>query len=384
MAVISNIQNIIKTGVEQDSISVFDTQDSLKLFHFNEKVEESTSRLIRGVVIENDKVVCCSFPHTDDIQESEEEKLIGMFGDEKNIKYCTAVEGTIIRVYFADGEWRISTHKKIDAYCSYWAGKDFGSIFEDCLFYTLDKYVDNKENMVSCFLDSLDNTKCYVFLMCNHIDNKIVCYSFKKKPFLLHLATFEQCEEGLRQCNENCNIPKPQFKITTNGLKELQDIIRDTDPSQSPGVVVMVDGTPVKIINKEYKKLSDLRGNQPSLRFRFLQLLGDDERMKQFLKLYDEKESLFDNTIKRLNTISVYIHKFYIYRYIKHNFLPLPPEIHHVLKRCHEWHLQDKENNKVYLEAVWSKLISMNPVQINRLLKTNIAYYKDIANCISM
>lgn len=86
---------------------------------------------------------------------------------------------------------------------------------------------------------------------------------------------------------------------------------------------------------------------------------------------------MFDDIDEILNKISRDICKKYIYRYIKKRYITVPNEEYNVMKQCHRWYLEDKENNKIFSKKVLYFIDNL-PTAIKIKLINN--YYKT-QNC---
>ena len=319
-------------------------------------------------------LVCRSFFHVPDVNldtasETELETLIG------KAKFMSrSHEGTVIRLFYAHSKWYISTHKKLDAYRSRWAGsKTFGEIFEECW-----ARVKNTQQTLRAWMEeTLQKDRCYIFLAADHPENRIVCR--ENEPLLFHLSTLVRNEQGqLTHLSredilaENLGIPLPERFPVPSSVNELRTFVNNLDPFSYQGVLLSVnDDTHIKVLNPQYTFYSDLRGNRPSIRFRYLELRreGNDTRLKSFMSLYPEHNHMFLKLESDLNRIAIMLHNVYMNRYIAKNFIMLPKEEHVLLKRCHEWHCTDRSNHKVYLDKVKDVLKDTDAPLVNRILQ---------------
>ena len=63
------------------------------------------------------------------------------------------------------------------------------------------------------------------------------------------------------------------------------------------------------------------------------------------------------------------IHKAYIERFIKNQYVTVPMEEFAVIKACHDWHMKDREKNKISLNKVMEVLNEQTPTNINKMIR---------------
>lgn len=356
----------------QNFIRVLDKKGDLVLLHYvntydkNNKVNEEYLKEIgsvRGVIIdtETNKIICKSYPYTQEIICDEETTELSQEIDYANSTFYTACEGTILRLYNYKSTWFLSTHRKIDAYNSYWNGPSFGSIFDEL----------KADNFT---FDQLDPDWCYVFLM-SHNSNRLV-YNIPT-PQLMLITIYDTSNGVFKSPNEinnptlqGCNYPH-QLNITNfEELKRESLAMKASDDYTLAGIIVIPNGdnpTPIKIINKKYEYYKYIRGNQPNIRARYVYIRGTAEG-PVFRQLYFEPEHqiIFNNVENEINMLVIKLHKMYMNRYVGKDFSQLDKEEFIVLKTCHEWHCADHQNNIVRPEKIKEVLDATKP---NYLLK---------------
>ena len=124
--------------VDDKQVRLVDSNSNgLELFSYINWGEHSDKDVdkCRGVIFKDNSLVLRSYPSTKEIIPND-------FGivETDLLKYpekCTffnAHEGAMIRVFYNDDKWYISTNKKLDAFTSKWASKDsFGYSFLQAL-----------------------------------------------------------------------------------------------------------------------------------------------------------------------------------------------------------------------------------------------------------
>ncbi len=357
----------IGVGVEwAEYIRILDRQDSLVLLHYVNTWVSSTDHTIdetplgqighvRGIIVDTNtgRIICRSFPYTPEVISEDSERIGSLFSkDLSEVSVYTSCEGTVMRLFWYGEEWHISTHRKIDANNSYWTGPTFGSMFKDLREFDL---------------DDLDKNYCYAFLM-SHNGNRLVykittpqlmlisIYDHSKQCFLSATEYGPQYETGPKHPS-GCVYPSPVNGINTIAdLQEAVDKLGKFASYNHAGIIAVPDSQnpqPIKIVNVTYNNIRDARGNESSIRSRYIQLRGTAQGMllikwyteADYQKIFADAEGEIDELVNRLHTM-------YMNRYVHKNFEQLPKEEFVTLQRCHTWHTTNRGNNIVTIAKV--------------------------------
>jgi hypothetical protein len=164
-------------------------------------------------------------------------------------------------------------------------------------------------------------------------------------------------------------VAKPATR-TFATVEDLVKYVETIDHKRLQGVIVLKDDKPVKIVNNVYQTFFLVRGNEPSVKFRYLQIRNSDQMVRAIHVLYPEHADEFAEYENILYNAARNIHSCYIRRFIRKEYSVVSKEEHYIVKECHAWHLNDRANNKVTLEKVLSMLDVQSAVFLNRLIKT--------------
>tara|TARA_B110000261_G_scaffold162593_1_gene206560 strand:+ start:2319 stop:3761 length:1443 start_codon:yes stop_codon:yes gene_type:complete len=359
-------------------VRITDTDDEtgLELFCYVKCDSDDSSllRQCRGIVFHQDKIVMRAFPYTVEYNHDEVENI------DKDIcpvfdkcSFYDAYEGTLIRVFNFEDKWFTSTHRKLNAFKSKWASKEsFGNAFIQALeseAETNEKFRNSLpkegENVHERFQETLDKDKQYMFLVLNSKENRIVCEAPSRKT-VYHVGTFI---DGELTMTEDINIPYPK-KHTFKDMREASDYIDSVDIRNTQGLIVFTpDNKQYKILHKEYQELFRARGNEPSIKFRYLQTRMNQRIVDMLLHLYPHMKETFDEYENILYSIARVIHTSYITRHIKNKWSQLPTEEYRVDKACHSWHSEDHKNNRVKIEKVVEFLNLQPPTSLNKMIR---------------
>lgn len=364
---------------EQNSdVSVVDTLDGLQLFHYKECSPDSPEDLkqIRGVVARQGEVICRDFPYTVEYTcETVPENLIT---DEfcKNAKFVNAYEGTILRAFFTNNQWYLSTHRRIDSFKSRWATREtFGTLFVESLssmrqdFPEFAEQLGQESDVLVAFFNTLDTQYQYAFLLQNCRENRIVCTNVQK-PLIFHVGTFkgEDFVPGVDTC-----LPTLLSEMSFPTLRAVFNYVEQVDTRRMSGVLAMNGNTFVKILNREYVQLFSVRGNEASIKFRYLQLRSnhaDKHLLHVFRTMYEDYRDLFELYENTIYEIAHNIHSAYVSRFIKkEKDVKVAAEEYKVMRQCHSWHIENRDRNKIHIHKVIHLLNQQTPVMLNRMIK---------------
>ena len=333
----------------------------------------------RGLVYNGKELVLKAFPYTTEYNVKETEKLENVFRDMRQWSFFPSFEGALIRVFYFGGKWFMSTHRKLDAFRSKWSSrKSFGEIFVEAIDHEAthnrkfrEKLGKEKTNILNNFYSSLDKRYKYMFLLLNTSENRIVCSPPKEDAFkILHVGTFlEDDKFTFYNVDADCGIytPKP---LEFQNVESLCAYVRDIDITKLQGVIAFSgDGRQVKVYNSTYMELFRARGNEPSVKFRYLQVRRDNNMRSILYRLYPDYVKTFDNYENILHKISVGIYNAYVDRFIRKEYVVVGREEYAVVSECHSWYLSDRRNNKITLEKVKEVLDRQHPVNLNTMIR---------------
>lgn len=330
----------------------------------------------RGVVFHNDTLVMKGFPYTREFSHEDSDELNSLISDISNCVCYDSHEGVLIRVFYFGDKWYTSTHRRLDAFRSKWASREsFGQAFLKALeseastnpaFKSLLSEDPNSGIMEKLFTEVLDQSKQYMFLVRNSADNRIVCAP-PEVPTLYHVGTFV---DGVLDIDCDIGIRKP-VRHSFDTVIEMQDYVYSCNPRDLQGVIVFMDGDIVcKVVNKTYLSLFNVRGNEPSVKYRYLQVRMDNKLNDKIRYLYPEFVPIFDSYEDSIYDLAQLIHTAYVKRYVRKQYITMPHEEFAVMKACHQWYEREKgSGQKVTLNKVIEVLNSQPPTKVNHMLR---------------
>lgn len=374
---------------EYKDVNLFDHTQDLKLYCYTD-CNASTNDLVkqtRGLILDSDeKIVMKTFGWTPeyDVEDNWSEIVDKLSSDGKTINSNLAIfdseEGSLIRLYNYKDKWLIATHKKLDAYSSKWSSSEsFGKIYDKAL---LEEYNNNphfkdfvgdvkSDDLNEKFYSKLNKDLCYLFLIRNTKENRIVCTPPNRNK-LFYVGSFDR--EGKTFSWEELKITTPNKKELKT-VDELRNYVSSIDYKQLQGVVVFNDTNQFKIVNDVYYNLFKVRGNEPSINFRFLQLRNYPDMLQELEKLYPDHIPIFEEYENILMKVCTSIHQAYISRYISKVHTVIAPEQFYIMKQCHSWHLENRVKNKVTLSKVVEIMNNQPATVLNKIIR-NIKFGK--------
>lgn len=366
-----NVESLVK------NIKLVDSDNGLDLFCYI-KCENSDNKIVqesRGVVFEGDNIIMKGFPHTLEYKQHDldivEKEILDVFDD---CLFYDSHEGSLIRMFYYKDKWYSSTHRKLDFFKSKWASRDsFGSSFVKALESLVDnneKFSEalsgsDKETVLEKFQSILDVNKQYMFLLLNNSENRLVSTP-PESPTIFHVGTFI---DGKLSMDEDIYVPYPR----QHKFKDVDDVFYFVDKmnyKNTQGIIIFTPcNTQYKIYNKSYYDFYMIRGNESSIKYRYLQIRLDRQSCNMMHYLYPESSKDFDEYEDSIYEIGKNIYSSYVERFIKRQYVTVPVEEFNVIKECHSWHIEDRLTNKTNLNKVMEVLNRQTPTQLNRMIR---------------
>lgn len=377
--------------MNSSEICVVDSEADLNLYHFIDNCQDAEAKKYRGIVKDiGDKIVCQSFGHMDEISADDDNvaNILKNNFPSDNWTVFEAQEGCLLRLFKHNEKWYLSTHKKLNAFNSFWSSKiSFGELFVIALHTLISEPNELPGECFERFCKTLDEKYTWCFLLRNTWENRIVCHG-TDKPELIYVGRFEleKFESSLiYNINENFPIIK-EHKF--ENIEQLQKYVCNINPLELQGLIVLQfedDKKTIKfgakIMNPQYIQLSQLRGNVASLRFRYLELrqLYFSQKIlswQYFIALYSEHVAIFHAIDSSLLLLAKELYALYKARYIYKNNIKLNSGAYYILKKCHAWYLENGRNAPVTLDVVIEQINLAKPTTLNYLLKNAIVKQK--------
>jgi hypothetical protein len=356
-------------------IRQYDSIDDLQLYHFVECTNSSPKEIkeYRGIIKSGNKTVCKSFGFVEEYTNSELEKngeLKTKLDQILPSSNCfLSEEGTLLRCYFHNNQWFLSTHKKIDAFNSMWGNckKSFGELFIDALD-CLDLQVEVNDEKFDVFCSMLDRSFVYTFLLGSTEENRIVCDGFNS-PTIFFTGKFDTKNNFSLSFINDTPFNSPE-KLSFQNSKELLEYPVNFTKNQGILIYNEEDSVCIKIVSDTYHFYSQIRGNEPNIRIRYLQLLNNPEDVTILRMMYPEFEHIFDECDKILTKIVNKLVRTFRERYIDGKYVFTNPIEHFILVRLLK--IYNRTNNFPSLKMFTDELNSEPYHRLNSLIEKEI------------
>jgi hypothetical protein len=310
---------------EQQSIKIYDSQEGMYLLHFSGFFDSDCFNF-RGVIYDTKehRVVCRSSAYIEDTF------LNNVNLSEIQGKFTLLYDGTIIRLFYHNGVWRLSTHKRIDASKASWGQENFAQMFLET--WKAQNYPD--------FDQILDQNCCYSFILL-HQQNRNVCVIHQNKIILAEKWNYDPETRDFKQDQGPLQVDKilcqefEPFDLDT--FLSYYDNFNNT--LDYMGILVdHTNGTKQKILFDKYYQVKTIKGNFPCIEYSILALLVKN-RVKEFQTLkffYPEHASKFDKVKNDLQDLKLFLKSKFIERYFHKKFVYLPQKFHIFISTLHQ------------------------------------------------
>jgi hypothetical protein len=339
---------------EQVRSKTMNLPDGRKYTILNYKMDEpidTASEKYRSVILnESEKIVCYAPPKSISIDTFKNNYSI----EDSSIIVNEVIEGTMINLFYdqENSLWEIATKASIGG--NYWYFRNQYPIYQETMskqeltfrhmFLQALGMNESDDLQNSSILETLDKKYCYSFILqhqMNHIVHMIIA------PTIYLVAVYEIIDNNIFVIDPNeyeywANINNSPIRFPTRFMAMTYDDILSQKCSidstyDIPGVMFFNTSTGERscIENNAYKKVRELRGNNPNLQFQFLSLRKSNQisefliHFKQYDKLFDAFQIQYDDFIKQ-------VHNGYVSYYVKKNgntvpkqYFPLVYKLHH-------------------------------------------------------
>lgn len=381
------LDNHIIDDPMQHGIRKSHTLDGLELYCSDSSPQNELESNIRGMVFYGEKMIMQGFPYCKETV-IDKKNLNSTIENLKKI-FCTndynfdeewivsnALEGTLIRLFYFNQKWFITTHRKLDAFKSKWGGKQsFGDIFKMAVLNKLQK---SKDEDYEEFFSRLHQSKQYTFLITATENTRFVC-TVQNSPQVYLYAITEIIDEKTEMSKEISEWDDWRQEIlNVNVIAACEKVANLTFPFKTQGLIVFSSKTfqSHKLINSLYKDYFDVRGNIPSVPFAYLHIMSDEKKNKMFKEIISEKNLetvLYYDKI--INSLIMELHELYIQRHINKDYdMKTSPPKHKFLMQLHDWFKKQTETkkHKVTAKVVSNMLFESDPPLLNKLIKEQI------------
>jgi hypothetical protein len=186
---------------------------------------------------------------------------------------------------------------------------------------------------------------------------------------LYHSGTFSESTSEFLGLGSDLGVPVPDTHSFSSWEEVCAYVDEKTDHETLQGLIVFNGRDHIKILNSNYKRYFEVRGNEPSIRYRYLQVRMNKEMTDSLYELYPRYTDQFQNYENMLYAFAKVIYDSYVKRFIKRQFVTLPKEEYTIMRACHSWHLEDRAKNRMSLRKVIEKMNEQPPTILNKMIR---------------
>lgn len=296
----SNFNLKIREDVEYPNLFLIHTQDNS---NYNLKLV----RECNGIILEKNtfKIVCYTFDKCLD-QETIPDSL------NKNELYIeNAYEGTLIRLFYYENNWIISTKKCIDSSKARWVSKKS----------FLELFIETEAELSYKLVDKLNTNYCYSLLITHPENNIVVNY---KNKCLYHISTRDM--NTLNEIYDDIGLTKPiRTLINYTNFDETINYIKNYEEYDLEGFIFIdTNYNRWKIRTPIFINMRKLWGNTNNRLYRYLELRKDTNMLSEYLKYYKNDKEQFINYEYKIKEVALNILKYYVDKHITKSIDKVP------------------------------------------------------------
>jgi len=250
--------------------------------------------------------------------------------DFNNLYIENAIEGTLVRLYYANDNWLLSTKKCIDSSKASWIStKSFHQMFTECL-NTSTSTIDQ---------NNLNKDYCYSFIIVHPENNIVVKYQF---PVLYHISTRNMT--SLEEIDVDIGIQKMfRTKAEPNQIQYVIDSLMNTRELFYEGIIFIdMQFNRWKLRTPVFNRARELWGNTNSRLFRYVELRKDSNMLDEYLMYFPGDRNMFLDYENRLKNLCHDILKYYSGKHILKNVEKVPYYYSKIIYRLHGEFFKDK------------------------------------------
>lgn len=272
--------------IKKDDEYTLLSYDQIKSDFYNEIVREC-----RGIILENKTLepVCIPF------------YKFGNYGEGyvPNIDWNSArtqekVDGSLIKVWFHNGKWRVSTNGTIDAYKCEIGQVDLLKL--DCPYKYFGELFDKAKENVGLDFEKLNKDYTYMFELVSPYNKVVIEY---KEIAIYHIGT--RNNRTLEELDIDIGVKKPQ-QFTLYTLEECLESASKLPYNEEGYVVVDKDWNRIKIKSPQYVAVHHIKNNGDVNIASIVQLIRTNE-IGEFLTYFAEYTNNVNIIKSKINNI---------------------------------------------------------------------------------
>lgn len=353
----------IKMLLNQNDITVKEDGNLYLVYYKRDENSLNTlnplQRSCNGVIFEKDtnKLVCNSYSKFFKMDDDLNENFRANFND---LVFENCIEGTLLRVYYYGGSFRIATKKCIDANKSKWGSeKSFAELFKEGINAT---HFKNYKFEVD---------KVYFFIL-RHPENNMVFYNTNIELDLINIFKISENKVYLEKEGFDVYGNKLIELETYNELKEYMNNMSIVNMKHQGLVVYNRHNPEIKqrMIFSLYKKAHSLINNEPSIYERFLKMRTNKELLKEYFTYFPHHEKDFQKMESDFCNFIGDVHHLYLDTRVFKKDIVIQKNFRKLIYDLHGLYLKDR--NPLMRQQIMDYVMTLN----SRLFKFLYNNYK--------
>jgi len=358
-----SLKIILETSPYNLKIKEDEYYPNLFLIHTNQNSDFKLKIVneCNGIILEKDtlKIVCYTFDKCID-QENIPENI-----NTEDLYFEYSLESTLIRAFYYNDEWILSTKKCINARRAKWlSSKNFVELFFE--------YIDIQNYDI---FQKLNTSCCYSFLI-THPENNIVVQYFE--PCVYHISTRDMIT--MKEIDENIGLNKLlRIKMNQDNLNSMiSQISMDNNLNYEGILFIDSNYNRWKVKSPLFSYVRSLWGNSNNRFFRYLELRKDSNLLKEYVKYYPQDKDIFMNYENKVIHLANNLLIYYTDKHIKKMKEKVPYYFVKMIYELHGEYLKSRvitDYNKVML-----KLLSLDAKKLCYMFNQHEKYEVELNN----
>lgn len=327
---ISNIDELKKIFENEPYNLIFKEDESINnlcLIHNSEKSNFNLKIVneCNGIIIDKNTmdILCYTFDKCNNSLE------IPNDFDFDNLYIENAIEGTIVKLYYTNENWLLSTKKCIDSSKASWIStKNFHQMFTECI------------NTTSIIIeDKLNKDYCYSFIIIHPENSIVVKYQY---PVLYHVSTRNM--KTFEEIDVDVGIQKmPRTKICKENINDVIENLMNTKELFYEGLIFIdTQYRRWKLRTPVFNRARELWGNTNNRLYRYIELRRDGNLLNEYLMYFPCDRDVFIEYENRLKNVAHDILKYYSGKHILKNIEKVPYYYSKIIYKLHGDFFKDK------------------------------------------
>jgi hypothetical protein len=301
----------------------------------NTSYVESWMKECNGLILEKEtnRIVCYTFDKMDDFEDGVVDSRI----DPSTSHFEISVEGALMRLFYYQGQWILSTKRCINARRTHWLSKkSFHEMFEEV--YPMSQMTRLNEN------------HCYSFVLCHPKNSMVVKYD---KGVVYHISTRDM--QTMQEIEVDVGVEKvPRMEIVNGDISLLGTLSTTTNLSYEGYLLVDGNFRRQKFQSVIFKRARELWGNTNHRFYRYLEIrkMGPTVMTEYLSYMPHEKNSFVDYESKMVE-LGQYIWNEYMDRHIRKTGKETPYYLKRIIYDLHGEFLSTREKTSVEKIMKW-------------------------------